>query len=540
MDRVLTPARAVVAAGIIGFAAAALTALISGIPTPQIHDEFSYLLAADTFVHGRLTNPPHPMWPWLETFHVLQRPTYMSKYPPAQGAFLALGMLVGLPVAGVWLSAALACAAVTWMLLPWMDERWALAGGALLAFHPTMLGWSHSYWGAAVAVLGGALTVGGARRLIDASRARDSILLGVGVVLLANSRPWEGFVSVAALVVVAAAMRLLRWRALVPALVVVAASGVFMLYDNWRITHDPLLMPYALYERQYNFTPPLMWQKTHPVVLRQKTMRHITEAWAYDLYKDKRSVGGFLWSVPKTITVYVNGAFEFVPDTMLVREPDPVIGFTLAIFALLQELPLLVPLFFVGHALRRDRTLRAVAVATALAAAVALLPAVVPLPHYGGPMVGAFVLLWLAGLRELAARAGQRRIIAAVGAAWLFGIVFFFVENRPWRYRWDEVAHRLALVRELAARPGRHLVIVRYLTSHNPHFEWVQNAADIDGAHLVWAHDLGDNAPLVRYYADRTAWHLTVGDRETELEPYEKWRAPAPRPPATPVRAGSD
>jgi hypothetical protein len=94
--------------------------------------------------------------------------------------------------------------------------------------------------------------------------------------------------------------------------------------------------------------------------------------------------------------------------------------------------------------------------------------------------------------------------------------------NDPWSLALRDPGRRVAVNDELARAPGKQLVFVRYWPRHIFQDEWVYNAADIDGARVVWARDLGaaEDEKLRRYYADRTVWLLQPDARPPRLTPY--------------------
>jgi len=111
----------------------------TGIPKPEIHDDFTYFLGADAFGHGRLANPPHILVKFFGSPHILVRPVYASKYPPGQIMFLALGQrLCGLAFYGVLIRNALMLFTFCLMLFAAVpcNGRWQSLRGAPVTQNP--------------------------------------------------------------------------------------------------------------------------------------------------------------------------------------------------------------------------------------------------------------------------------------------------------------------------------------------------------------------------------------------------------------------
>jgi hypothetical protein len=499
----------------------------SGIPKPTIHDEFSYLLAADTFARGRLTNPTHPMWMHFETMHVVHQPTYQSMYPPGQGLLLAIGQRLGHPVIGVWIGVAAMTAAFVWMLQAWLPPRWALIGGVLTVAKLVMVGqaasyltvgyWSRTYWGGALAAFGGALLYGALRRIVERPRVRDALIMTAGLGVLAVTRPLEGFMAS-----LPAAAVLLVWlvrkrgielrraarRVVVPVVLGLMTLSAGVLYYNHRVTGDALKMPWMLHHEQYGVFPVFLFQSAEPPpAYRHDALRKFHTGWELSYFERGRTKGdlvrlmeqkaGRLWR------------FYFGPVFVL-------------------------PLLMLPWVLR-DPWMR-LAAAGCLAVGVTNFLTVFLFPHYSAPAACLVFVLMTEGLRRLSQlRVRDRPLGATAAAGVVLAAVFTMLFSIPDSARAPTALARLFdrahLIEDLEHRGGKHLIIVRYEEPHAVHEEWVFNGADLDHASVLFARDMGEdgNRELLEYYSDRTAWLLVVGDTIARPAPvlYETATPPA-------------
>ncbi|MCL5005775.1 MAG: hypothetical protein M1404_04515 [Acidobacteria bacterium] len=525
---------------VVGLTALALRAAllpILPIPAPAIHDEFAYLLLSDTFAHGRLTNPSNPMWVHFESFHIIWHPTYTAKYYPAQGLIMALGqVLTGKPFWGVWLSVGLMCAAITWMLQGWLEPGWALLGGFLAVIRfGTFNYWANSYWGGAVAAIGGALVLGALPRLKKHMRVRYALLMGLGFAIIANSRPYEGLFFG-----IPVAVTLLAWlwkmkrpelgqamkRAMAPLLAVIALTLVAMGYYFWRTTRSPFDTPYLVYEHRYDPIPNFPWESLKRVPdYRYAAFRtYYLNALPMALYERARTVSGLIANETNNLRWF--WAFFLGPV------------FTLPLLLALA----LVPYGFSWKDISPGTRF------LLLVCGVTLAGETLPIyyqPHYSAPITCAILALVLIAMRSVRPWLWRHKpsgvflvravpsicvllLLLRIGAG-IFGWPpvstwpSLTITLPSWCSKSPHNVNRAATLRRLRQYPGRQLAIVHYNKDHDVlSNEWVYNRAELNRAKVIWARDMGpaENEKLIRYFKDRHAWLVDADDNPPKLEPY--------------------
>lgn len=503
-------------------------AILPWIPAPLPFDpnDFSNLLAADTYAHGRLTNPTPAMWIHFEAVHVDMVPTYMSMYFPAEGLALGAGkLLFGTPWFGILCCSALMCAALCWMLQAWLPPGWALLGGFLAVLRLGLFSyWTDTFTGAgSIAALGGALVLGALPRLTRTVRLRYGLLMAVGIVLLLLSRPYEGL-----LLCVPVAFVLGRWflrgknhptpatlirTATVPLLLIVAA-GAWLGYYDFRVFGKPTTLPYAINRATYAMAPYYVWQSPHPEPhYRHEMMRRFYNDIELTAYQRVHS-----WSLyPLMSLEKVWAALQFFA------------GFAL-----------IVPVFMFRRVLH-DRRVRFLVLCVLILMAGNLIMIYI-LPHYLAPFTTAFYAIGLQAMRHLrlwkveGKPVGTALVRFAVVACLLLACLRPFAasigfgvpewSSSIWEGTWIGPEHfgveRAQIETQLEQLPDPQLVFVRYEPGHPPGDQWVANDADIDASKVIWAWDMGisENQELAAHYRNRTTWLVDPDISPITLRPY--------------------
>lgn len=488
------------------------------IPVPQVDDEFSHLLLADTLAHGRLANPPHAMWVHFETFFVNWQPTYSSMYYPGHALFLALGQVVFKhPFWGVWLSTGLMCAAFYWALQGWMSPGLAFLGGMLAVVRlATFSYWNDSYWGGSVIALGGALVLGALPRLKARKRTWDSILMGLGMGLLAASRPYEGLFFCLPILAVLAWWLLVKreprpnsLRVLLPGGCVVLCTLIALGYYFKAVTGSPFTTPYQLNIRAYGMIY-FPWNKLNPVEFRHAGLAAFYRGPAVVNFLDLARHHQIRLQALKALVIWL---FYFGP---------------------ILTLPWIAWLCMNPRGLWRSPQFRFLFISGFVTYIAFMLPFAIGQPHYIAPMAVVFYALTalIIGMLYTASPAG--RFIAR--SVPLVCVILFCVRTavplahmnpkpswiRTWCSQDYENLGRERILEQLERTPGMHLAIVRYAPNHNFILdEWVFNNADIDGSKVIWARDMGaQNAELVNYFKERKVWLVEPDANPPKLTPY--------------------
>jgi hypothetical protein len=357
--------------------------------------------------------------------------------------------------------------------------------------------WMNSYWGGSLAAIGGCLVLGALPRLKANPRPSYAMLFALGLMILANTRPFEGLMlslAVAAALALwlvrqdAAFLRRFFLRVAVPALLVIVPIFCLMMVENKAVTGSPFKFAHETYRHQWGIVQTFVWEKA-----RQPP-----------IYNHEKMLKFFIWEQGNSVNWgTLHGLVPGIKDRLW--------GVGSSFFPHV----LYLPFAFVSFAAGLSKRIRWLGIAVAAVFAGSLLSRWM-FAHYLAPIWCALMGIHLQFLRQV--RVWRWKGIR-IGAAAYSGILCFLLVLFAARI-YNRTVHpgpvwapmRETIRRSLESTPGKHLVIVNYRDEHAAVDEWVFNEPDIPTAKVIWARAMTPvlDRELERYFSDRSAWEVDV------------------------------
>lgn len=150
-------------------------------------------------------------------------------------------------------------------------------------------------------------------------------------------------------------------------------------------------------------------------------------------------------------------------------------------------------------------------------------------PHYGAPALPLLLAIIATTLQRIARRSHAfdfRRVAAVTACIVIVHVSTLAAVASAYGNRDDGAGSvrgvwRAEIRKRIEREPGKHLVFVHYSSDYTVHDEWVYNLADLNGAKVLFAHDLGQRNPeLIAAYPNRATWLATVTTNAIHLAPY--------------------
>ena len=325
-------------------------------------------------------------------------------------------------------------------------------------------------------MFGGALTFGALFRYQNRILIWDTLILGLGLIILVNSRPFESFFILIPAACYALYITILwikkdSWHKvlvqfLLPISAIIFFLFIWLLFYNYHLVGDPFKLPHAY--------------------------------WA-----------------PKNSPIKMIQMFQWSPQLPLFNK---LLRFYNAFIGPI----LLITLFSVKSIIKGRETLFALIIAVMLFCISAI--ATKAWPHYTASIVCLVFLVITKGLIGISTFNFMKRplgsfLVKAIVVGYIVSsiITYGFKVYDGKSYSW--LIRKQRILDKLESDDNKYLIMVRYSDSHNVNKEWVYNRADIDNSDVVWARVLDplENQKLFRYFKNRKIFLLQADSHSQKL-----------------------